>query len=88
MFAKTITKRAIQALVLVGAASTAPLVSRDRDDFNEKMLEVTNWYRAQHGANPVSWDDGLADYATNYAKTCPMGHSVRPHLHACSCWFP
>ncbi|TQV98132.1 hypothetical protein V2A60_006185 [Cordyceps javanica] len=79
MFANAIGNGAVLALAVLGTISAAPLEARDHDDFNNKMLEATNWYRSQHGANDVSWDHGLADYASNHARTCVRNHSGGPH---------
>ncbi|OAA70289.1 Allergen V5/Tpx-1-related protein [Cordyceps fumosorosea ARSEF 2679] len=79
MFTSAVTKTAVLALVAVGAVSSAPLETRDRDDFKNKMLEGTNWYRSQHGAKALSWDQDLEDYAANYARACLKQHSRGPH---------
>mgnify|MGYP002718647540 FL=1 len=40
------------------------------------MLEVTNEYRANHDANPLEWNDTLADYSREWAEACIWKHSV------------
>ncbi len=75
MFTNVLTKATVLALAAIGSSSATPLEARN--DFSEKMLEATNWWRAQHGANPVSWDQSLADAATDWANQCQMRHSVR-----------
>ncbi|OAQ96839.1 hypothetical protein LLEC1_03878 [Akanthomyces lecanii] len=74
-----LTKAAVLAIAAVGSISAAPLEVRGPEDFQEMMLQTTNWYRSQHSAEPVSWDQDLADYATNHANTCTNGHSGGPH---------
>ena len=82
MSTNALTKAAVLALAAIGSVSAAPLDVRAHEDFQEMMLQTTNWYRSQHGAEPVSWDQGLADYAVNYANACAKGHSVRNVLTA------
>ncbi|KAJ4150208.1 hypothetical protein LMH87_010967 [Akanthomyces muscarius] len=79
MSTNVLTKAAVLALAAIGSVSAAPLEVRAHEDFQEMMLKTTNWYRSQHGAEPVSWDQGLADYAVNYANTCAKGHSGGGH---------
>ena len=80
MFINAITKVAILVLAAVGVISAVPLEVRDHEDFEYKMLQASNWYRSQHGANALSWDQGLADYAANHASYCTRNHSVRIQL--------
>lgn len=48
--------------------------------FQDAVLNSTNYYRAQHQASPLQWDDSLASYAQDYAKKCVFEHSVRSRL--------
>ncbi|KAL8636824.1 MAG: hypothetical protein Q9228_005830 [Teloschistes exilis] len=41
-------------------------------------LEHHNVHRANHSANDLEWDDTLAGYAAETAKTCVWGHSLAP----------
>ncbi|KAM3559088.1 hypothetical protein ARSEF4850_004278 [Beauveria asiatica] len=79
MFINAITKVAILVLAAVGVISAMPLEVRDHEDFEYKMLQATNWYRSQHGANALSWDRSLADYAANHASYCTRDHSGGPY---------
>ncbi|OQE25825.1 hypothetical protein PENFLA_c008G03610 [Penicillium flavigenum] len=45
------------------------------DEFKNDMLEVTNEYRANHDANPLKWNDTLADYSREWAEACIWKHS-------------
>jgi len=47
------------------------------DVFQSAVLNSTNYYRAQHQAGSLSWDDSLAQYAQDYAEKCQWKHSVR-----------
>lgn len=40
------------------------------------MLKVTNEYRANHDANPLEWNNTLADYSREWAEACIWKHSV------------
>lgn len=44
--------------------------------FQNAVLDSTNYYRGQHQANPLRWDDSLASYAQDYAQKCVFEHSV------------
>jgi Cysteine-rich secretory protein family len=44
--------------------------------FRGTVLNVTNLYRQQHNANPLTWNDTLANYAQNWANGCQFIHSV------------
>lgn len=48
--------------------------------FQDAVLNSTNYYRSQHQANPLRWDDSLASYAQDYAQKCVFEHSV---CHPC-----
>lgn len=79
MFVKT----AVLALAAVATADSVKLERREldrreHDDFRSQMLGSHNWYRAQHSAGPLQWNDGLANDATNWARACSENprHSV------------
>ncbi|KAL8687642.1 MAG: hypothetical protein Q9218_006245 [Villophora microphyllina] len=42
------------------------------------VLQHHNIHRANHSANDLEWDDTLAGYAAETAKTCVWGHSLAP----------
>ena len=58
-----------------GPVSTGAL-SYSSDALQAAVLNSTNYYRAQHQANALTWDDDLAKYAQDYAKKCEWEHSV------------
>lgn len=45
--------------------------------FQATVLNSTNYYRAQHQASALTWDNELSVYAQDYAKKCLWQHSVR-----------
>lgn len=67
------------------AAATTGAMSYTGDAFQTAILNSTNYYRAQHQAKAMSWDDKLANYAQEYAQKCIWKHSVsiRPNLCVC-----
>jgi len=44
--------------------------------FQSAVLNSTNFYRAQHQADALTWDSKLAEYAQNYSHQCVFLHSV------------
>lgn len=57
---------------------TAPLSPSytSLNEFKDDMLKVTNEYRANHDANPLQWNNTLADYSREWAEACIWKHSV------------
>lgn len=45
-------------------------------------MKVTNDYRASHDAQPLKWNDTLAEYSQQWAEACIWKHSVRIDLRA------
>ncbi|USW58000.1 Putative CAP domain-containing protein [Septoria linicola] len=43
------------------------------------VLNSTNYYRSQHLADPVQWNDTLADFAKDWAEGCIWKHSGGPY---------
>ncbi|KAJ5484400.1 Allergen V5/Tpx-1-like protein [Penicillium expansum] len=56
---------------------TAPLSPSytSLNEFKDDMLKVTNEYRANHDADPLVWNDTLADYSREWAEACIWKHS-------------
>lgn len=48
--------------------------------FEDAVLNSTNFYRKAYQAQPVTWNDGLASYAQDYAQGCVWEHSVSGNL--------
>ncbi|KAM3510873.1 hypothetical protein MY11210_005476 [Beauveria gryllotalpidicola] len=54
----------------------------DSSDFKSQMLAAHNWYRAQHSAAPLEWDDDLASNALAWASKCSENPRHQPgHPH-------
>lgn len=75
MLADVFSKAAVLALAAVGSATPVSVESRDieareHDDFRKEMLAAHNWYRGQHSAAPLAWDDNLAGNAHAWAAKC------------------
>jgi uncharacterized protein YkwD len=52
--------------------------------FKSAVLNSTNYWRAQHQAKPLTWNDKLAEFAQNHAQKCIWEHSVRGFLQLSS----
>lgn len=68
------------ALATTSVASPVPeLEPRVFENFRKQMLDAQNWYRDQHGAAPLTWNDNLAQNAKNWASKCSTDprHQVR-----------
>lgn len=70
------SKVAVLALARVATATPVSLEAREHDDFKQQTLAAHNWYRSQHGAAPLEWDDDLENNARNWAQQCVQNHQV------------
>ncbi|KAK3629323.1 hypothetical protein LTR56_018098 [Elasticomyces elasticus] len=61
------------------AATATGIASYTGDAFGAAILNSTNYYRAQHQADALTWDDALASYAQDYAEKCAWQHSDGPY---------
>jgi len=63
------------------AAPTQPLSAQYTDNLNFRtsILNSTNFYRYEHSASYIYWNDTLAQYALNYSKNCVWEHSHGPY---------
>lgn len=70
-------------VALAGSTGATPidLNARDSSSFNNEMLAAHNYYRAQHGASPLRWNNQLANNAQNWANRCRFGHQVRRSMN-------
>ncbi|EGX88927.1 secretion pathway protein Sls2/Rcy1, putative [Cordyceps militaris CM01] len=75
MLANVFSKAAI--LALATAASASP-VSVEGSDFKKQTLDAHNWYRHQHSAAPLVWDDKLASNAESWASQCSSDPRHQP----------
>lgn len=53
-------------------------------EFKSAVLNSTNYFRAQHQAKPLTWNNTLAEYAQHHARQCIWEHSVRTIDGECS----
>jgi uncharacterized protein YkwD len=67
-------------VTITQAAPTTPESASytDATDLRTSVLNSTNFYRYEHGANFVYWNTSLADYAQNWANKCHWEHSHGP----------
>ncbi|KAK4553037.1 hypothetical protein LTR86_009961 [Recurvomyces mirabilis] len=61
-----------------GPAATGAM-SFTGDAFQAAVLNSTNYYRAQHQAGALSWNDTLAKFAQDTASKCIWQHSGGPY---------
>jgi len=59
------------------AAPTTPLSPQYTDsvDFRTSILNSTNFYRYEHSASYIYWNQTLAQYAQTYSQKCVWAHS-------------
>ncbi|TKA72425.1 hypothetical protein B0A55_05407 [Friedmanniomyces simplex] len=62
-----------------GAAVATGTIAYTGNALQAAVLNSTNYYRAQHQANALTWDDALANYAQDYAGKCIWQHSNGPY---------
>ncbi|KAL4797381.1 CAP domain-containing protein [Aspergillus venezuelensis] len=84
-----ITKTAIAteiatATVTADTVTVTPKVPQDKSYtsaklFKSTVLDATNAYRKAYNASALTWNDTLADFARNWAKTCAWEHSGSPY---------
>ncbi|KAJ5754077.1 uncharacterized protein N7511_008230 [Penicillium nucicola] len=71
----------VRATKTAHATPTAPTPASytSLSKFKDAVLETTNEYRASHDANPLQWNDTLAEYSKNWADACVWKHSDGPY---------
>ncbi|KAK7441982.1 hypothetical protein VKT23_016260 [Stygiomarasmius scandens] len=74
---KSIYTTVFSLFLVVGAysASIGVLPKRATEDEKTQYLQIHNDLRTQHGADPLSWNDTLADAAQTWANNCVWEHS-------------
>ena len=60
----------------------------DDGAFRDAVLNSTNFFRQEHNASALAWNDSLSDFGRDYADRCLWQHSVRrePFPTLRSCW--
>ena len=63
------------------AAPTVPLSAQYTNDIDLRtsILNSTNFYRFEHSAPYIYWNESLASYAQNYSTGCNWEHSHGPY---------
>lgn len=77
----------VSTITLTGSAAVPTVTSTtfiDDKTFKNDMLVAHNFYRAQHGAAALVWNDTSAKYAADWAKGCVFEHSVSCTSHSLS----
>jgi hypothetical protein len=64
--------------------SDAGRVGKVNSEDPRHLLQLHNDYRGARGKPPLTWNDTLADFATNYALDCKFDHSWVPSSMACA----
>ena len=77
---KTITSTITFSVPLPSSTQISSTYSADAD-FQSSILNSTNFYRKQHNASDLIWNNSLATYAASYAEKCLWAHSVRFRQH-------
>lgn len=62
-------------LILAAPAFSAFIIPRSD---KEEYLQAHNDFRAQHGADPLTWSDEIASAAQDWADKCVLEHSGGP----------
>lgn len=82
---KPTTTRTSTITKIISSTSTPTALSLSYTSdkaFRSSVLNSTNFYRNQHNATALKWNDSLAFHAGHYAEKCLWKHSVCLYL----CW--
>lgn len=71
----TITETATGA---ASASATSSSQFTSDSEFEQAMLQAHNFYRKEHNASNLVWNDTSAEYAQNWAGDCEFKHSGGP----------
>ena len=52
----------------------------DDQTFQSTVLNSTNFFRSEHNASSLSWNDSLANFGSDYVGNCDFTHSVCTRL--------
>ncbi|WYZ38501.1 hypothetical protein EsH8_III_000415 [Colletotrichum jinshuiense] len=84
-FLSSISAQTVVTTITEGPPSpTAEPEWTSDDTFTSAVLNSTNFYRGEHNASDVTWNDTLADFATDYlddmsGDSCDFEHSGGPY---------
>lgn len=77
MITPSFTTLAAAAAAFAGLATANPIEARaPTGNFKDIMIKGHNWYRGEHSAGPMHWDDGAAANANNMVQACKFEHQV------------
>jgi uncharacterized protein YkwD len=79
LLTSTTVMGAVSTITLTSAAQapTATSTSYTSDStFEKDMLDVHNFYRGEHNASALSWNDTSAKVAASWSSACNFKHSV------------
>jgi uncharacterized protein YkwD len=68
--ASTITQTAVSTLMPTSSQYTSD------SDFQNALLTAHNFFRMEHNASALTWNDTSASYGANWANGCAFKHSV------------
>lgn len=68
----TVTQTAVSTPVPTSSQYTSD------SDFQSALLTAHNFFRDEHNATALTWNDTSASYGANHAKACIFQHSVGP----------
>ncbi|GKT41016.1 protein PRY2 [Colletotrichum spaethianum] len=85
-----------QTVVTITEGSPSPTAEPEwtsDDTFTSAVLNSTNSYRNEHNASDVTWNNTLADFATDYlddmpGDSCNFGHSGGPYSENLAKGYP
>jgi len=73
---------AVQAQVSTITLSAAPQATSTQytkdSDFQQSIIAAHNFYRSEHNASALTWNDTSAKYATDWSDNCDFKHSGGP----------
>ncbi|KAG5922032.1 hypothetical protein E4U42_005624 [Claviceps africana] len=61
-------------LTMLAITTASPVERATPTDFKSQMLASHNYFRDQHSANPLTWDNSLAASSQTWANTCNFSH--------------
>ncbi|KAJ5167671.1 uncharacterized protein N7482_003265 [Penicillium canariense] len=73
------TVDAVTSTVQVTPTIPSPASYTSLSDFRDTVLQVSNKYRSAHDAEPLVWNDTLAQYSRKWAEACIWKHSDGPY---------
>jgi uncharacterized protein YkwD len=68
----------VSTVTLSAAASPTSSSYTSDSAFRSAMLTAHNFYRSEHNASALAWNDTSASYASNWASKCQFKHSGGP----------